>query len=197
LAVGILAALSISGLAYALLSPLMDRQDKKERINKVPVVDRRAAHARQSTRRMLPAAARTSPPSSNSSSRSSTKRPRTAGSSKVPLELRVKRAGLNWNRRTFLMISATCALALYAAISSLGAPIYASLAGAIAGAFGLPNWYVNFKGKRRMKKFLLEFPNAVDVIVRGMKAGLPLADDCMQIVARRGARPGTHGVQAA
>jgi tight adherence protein B len=59
--------------------------------------------------------------------------------------------------------------------------LYASIAGGVAGAFGLPNWYVNFKGKSRMKKFLLEFPNAIDVIVRGMKAGLPL-NDCMLII---------------
>lgn len=188
LAVGILAALSISGLAYALLSPLMDRQDKKERINKVAVVDRRAAHARQINAQDVASRRKNIASKLKQQQQVINEKTKNSSSSKVPLELRVKRAGLNWNRRTFLMISATCALALYAAISSLGAPIYASLAAAIAGAFGLPNWYVNFKGKRRMKKFLEEFPNAIDVIVRGMKSGLPL-NDCLGIIAREAAEP--------
>ena len=42
--------------------------------------------------------------------------------------------------------------------------------------------------KRRLKKFLDEFPNAVDVIVRGVKAGLPL-DDCLRIIAAEAAEP--------
>jgi tight adherence protein B len=39
-----------------------------------------------------------------------------------------------------------------------------------------------------MKKFLLEFPGAIDVIVRGIKAGLPLGD-CLRIVASEMAEP--------
>lgn len=190
IAVGILAALSISGLAYALLSPLMDRQDKKERISKVAVVDRRAAHARQINAQ--DAASRRKNIASKLKQQQqviSEKTKKTgSGSGRVPLDVRIRRAGLNWNRRAFLMVSATCGLTLIAAISSVGAPLYAALAGGIAGAFGLPTWYVNFKAKRRMKKFLEEFPNALDVIVRGMKAGLPL-NDCMAIISREAAEP--------
>ena len=53
----------------------------------------------------------------------------------------------------------------------------------------LPHFYVNFKRKRRLKKFSNEFPNAVDVIVRGVKAGLPLID-CLKIIARGSAGAG-------
>jgi tight adherence protein B len=45
-----------------------------------------------------------------------------------------------------------------------------------AGAFGLPRWMLKFLKKRREAKFLKGFPDAVDVIVRGIKAGLPLLD---------------------
>jgi tight adherence protein B len=39
-----------------------------------------------------------------------------------------------------------------------------------------------------MKKFLNELPNAVDVIVRGVKAGLPL-NDCLRIIATESQEP--------
>ena len=41
---------------------------------------------------------------------------------------------------------------------------------------------------RRMKKFIVEFPNAVDVIIRGVKAGLPLGD-CIRVIAAEAAEP--------
>ncbi len=45
---------------------------------------------------------------------------------------------------------------------------------AFAGGFGLPRWGLSFLKKRREKAFLAALPDAVDVIVRGIKAGLPL-----------------------
>jgi len=47
---------------------------------------------------------------------------------------------------------------------------------AFAAAFGLPRWALKFLKNRREAKFLQAFPDAVDVIVRGIKAGLPLLD---------------------
>jgi tight adherence protein B len=41
---------------------------------------------------------------------------------------------------------------------------------------------------RRLKKFGNEFPNAIDVIVRGIRAGLPL-NDCLRIIATEAAEP--------
>jgi tight adherence protein B len=58
----------------------------------------------------------------------------------------------------------------------LQAGFLAAIAMAFAGAFGLPLWVLKFLKKRREAKFLAGFPDAVDVIVRGIKAGLPLLD---------------------
>ena len=73
-------------------------------------------------------------------------------------------------------------------LCSPGAPLYAAAAFGVAGLLGLPRWIVNFLRKRRMKKFLEEFANAIDVIVRGVKAGLPL-NDCIKIIANEAAEP--------
>ena len=66
-------------------------------------------------------------------------------------------------------------------------PIFAVAAVGVGG-LGLPHWVLRFKGKRRINRFLEEFPNAIDVIVRGIRAGLPLAD-CMRVIASESAEP--------
>src|SRR6185295_6530852 len=57
-----------------------------------------------------------------------------------------------------------------------------------AAGFGLPRWMLSFLKKRREKKFLNNFPDGVDVIVRGIKAGLPLLDS-LKIIARDAQEP--------
>ncbi len=52
----------------------------------------------------------------------------------------------------------------------------------------MPRWLLCFLKKRRENKFLHNFPDAVDVIVRGVKAGLPLGD-CLRIIANESQEP--------
>jgi tight adherence protein B len=61
-------------------------------------------------------------------------------------------------------------------------------AAALIGGFGLPNWMLSFLAKRRVKKFLNAFPDAIDVIIRGVKAGLPL-NDCLRVIANETDEP--------
>jgi hypothetical protein len=53
---------------------------------------------------------------------------------------------------------------------------------AFAAGFGLPRWALGYLKKRREKSFLKALPDAVDVIVRGIKAGLPLFES-IKVVA--------------
>jgi tight adherence protein B len=105
-----------------------------------------------------------------------------------PMLLRMQQAGLSWTRQTFMIFSMICGAITAALVWFLGAPIYAVAAFALVGVLGLPRWIVNFLRKRRMKKFLDEFANAMDVIVRGVKAGLPL-HECVRIIANEAAEP--------
>ena len=54
---------------------------------------------------------------------------------------------------------------------------------AFATAFGLPRWVLSFLKARREKAFTNEFANAIDVIVRSVKSGLP-TNEALRIVAR-------------
>jgi tight adherence protein B len=62
------------------------------------------------------------------------------------------------------------------------------LAAACVGGFGFPAWTLNFLRERRLKKFVDEFPNAVDIIIRGVKAGMP-PGDCLRVIAAEAAAP--------
>lgn len=105
-----------------------------------------------------------------------------------PLALRIEQAGLAWSRRTFFVISGFMGVALYVISWLFGAPLYASIGFFLVGILGLPRWIVNFLRKRRINRFLIQFADAIDVIVRGVKAGLPL-NDCIKIVAAEAVEP--------
>ena len=62
-----------------------------------------------------------------------------------------------------------------------GNPLVA-FGGAVIGFLGLPSWIIDRLRLRRQKQFLEELPNAVDLIVRGIRSGLPLGD-CLRMVA--------------
>jgi tight adherence protein B len=53
---------------------------------------------------------------------------------------------------------------------------------------GMPLWLLKFLKKRREAKFLQGFPDAVDIIVRGIKAGLPLLES-MRIITSDAPEP--------
>lgn len=104
------------------------------------------------------------------------------------LSSRLAAAGLSIGQRTFYIVSAVLGVgALLVALVAGLHPVVA-LGAAIVFALGLPRWVVGFLGKKRMKKFSLEFPNAVDVIVRGIKSGLPV-HECFKIIARESPAP--------
>ena len=101
---------------------------------------------------------------------------------------KLKQAGLELSLRTFVIISVVMGLigALLAFV--LGGNILIVLGVGIAMGLGLPRWVVNMKAKARMKKFSLAFPDAVDVLVRGIKTGLPV-HDCFKVIARESPEP--------
>ena len=69
-----------------------------------------------------------------------------------------------------------------------GGGLLIALAAGFTGGLGIPRWMLGFLKKRREGKFLHNFPDAVDVIVRGVKAGLPLGD-CLRIIATESQEP--------
>ncbi|MBU1324715.1 MAG: type II secretion system F family protein [Alphaproteobacteria bacterium] len=107
---------------------------------------------------------------------------------RMTMAAKLKQAGLGMTLRTFVIVSVV--LGLIAGLLPLlfGANALLGLGLAVVFGLGLPRWFVGMLGKRRMKKFGSLFPDAVDVIVRGIKSGLPV-HDCFKIIARESPAP--------
>jgi tight adherence protein B len=107
---------------------------------------------------------------------------------RVPLSIKIERAGLTWSKRQFMIISAVIGVALFVIGVFVSGELLPAAGLGFAGAFGLPFWMLSFLKKRRETKFLNAFPDAVDIIVRGIKAGLPLLD-CMKMITIEAPEP--------
>ena len=107
---------------------------------------------------------------------------------RVPIAVRLTRAGLDWSKRRFLITAASLGIVTFVALMVVGAGLVPALGFGFAAAGGLPFWALSFLKKRRESKFLNAFPDAVDVIVRGIKAGLPLLDS-MKLIATDAVEP--------
>ncbi|WP_187969015.1 type II secretion system F family protein [Aquibium microcysteis] len=107
---------------------------------------------------------------------------------KPPLKLQIKQAGLTITLERFYLFSALAGLA-FAVLALLGgAPLWAVPAAALAGGVGLPRWIIVFIKARRTKAFLEELPNALDIIVRAVKSGLPI-NDGIRLIASESREP--------
>lgn len=104
-----------------------------------------------------------------------------------PLSVRIEQAGLRMTTTKFYLFSLVTGTVLGLVLLFSASP-YVALAGAFVGALGLPRWTIGYLKRRRQALFIKEFPNAIDIIVRGVKSGLPLGD-CFRIVASESQEP--------
>jgi tight adherence protein B len=107
---------------------------------------------------------------------------------KVTLNTRLMQAGLDWDPRKFMLISGIMAVIVFGLTMLAGGGLLGAIGLAFAAGFGLPRWALSFLKKRREKNFLRGLPDAVDVIVRGIKAGLPLFES-LKVVASDSPEP--------
>jgi tight adherence protein B len=178
-AVFFLASAAIGGVVYVFLYPLLSGERKTEqRIQSVAgtTPTARATRGPQKSRRDVIESTLKDFDDRHKKSKT------------VPLSTRIARAGLSWSKRQFAIISAGIGLAMFALGTFAGAGLLVSAVLGFAGAFGVPRWLLSYLRKRRETKFLDHFPDAVDVIVRGIKAGLPLLD-CIKMIVSEAPEP--------
>lgn len=107
---------------------------------------------------------------------------------RMSLKARIRHAGLSLNVRTFWIISGALGGTAVLVALMFGLNILMGLGLALIFGLGLPRWVLSFLAKGRMKKFSSQFADAVDVIVRGIKSGLPV-HDCFKIIGRESPSP--------
>jgi tight adherence protein B len=113
---------------------------------------------------------------------------RLAQEQKPTIARRIAQAGLDLTERQFILISVALGAAALGACYVSGVSLLPAAGFGVAAGFGLPRWVLSYLKKRREKKFLDALPDAVDVIVRGIKAGLPLFDS-LKVVANDAPEP--------
>ena len=109
---------------------------------------------------------------------------------RVSMRLRLQRAGLDITPRSFWMASLICGIVVGVVVwfAAPTMPLVVPVMAAFVGVLGLPRWIVARLTKRRQFKFTDEFANSIDIIVRGVKSGLPL-NECLGIIARESPQP--------
>jgi tight adherence protein B len=178
LVMAVLATIAVGGLAWVFLYPLLSGERNVERrvasaAQAQPV--QRSVRNQKSRREQV-----------EESLKDLEQRQRK--NSKPTLAQRISQAGLNWSVRQYVLISAGLGVTAFALVFGAGLGTWTALGFGFAAGFGLPFWILRYLKKRRENRFLAAFPDAVDVIVRGIKAGLPLLDS-LKMVANEGQEP--------
>ena len=106
----------------------------------------------------------------------------------VSLQARLKQAGLRLSVAQFWIASSLLGVVIVLIAFLLRTPSWAALLLGLIAALGLPRWAIGFLAKRRTKKFTEHFSDAIDIIVRGIKSGLPV-HDCLRVIARESPTP--------
>jgi tight adherence protein B len=111
---------------------------------------------------------------------------------KLTVRLMLERAGVEIPVKTFWLLSAAlgvaCAIVVFFSAPSGNMGLMAAGAAAFVGFLGLPRWILKRMVSKRQIKFQRELANAIDVVVRGIKTGLPL-NECLAIIARESPDP--------
>jgi tight adherence protein B len=177
-----LVSVAIGGLAWVFLYPMLSGERQAE-LRQANVIKTQPVAARGATARLAQ-----KPRREQIEETIKELDARNANAKKVPLTARITQAGLDWSVRKFWIISALLGLGGFLAVYATNNGMLPALGAGFAASLGLPQWILRFLKKRREKKFLVSFPDAVDVVVRGIKAGLPLLDS-LRIVANDAPEP--------
>lgn len=96
-------------------------------------------------------------------------------------------AGVTMSEPVFWIISAVVGLVI-ALVGFLIQGLIGAAIGFFIGFLGLPRWFLGMMVSGRQKKFAQQLADAIDVIVRGVKSGLPL-NQCLRIIASESPEP--------
>ncbi len=110
------------------------------------------------------------------------------GKRRVSLAARIDQAGLSITTRQFLIGSLFFGLLVSALAYVESKSALLTLLVGLTGALGLPQLTLARLRIRRINKFIANFPTTIDIIVRGIKSGLPLGDT-FRIAASESAEP--------
>lgn len=183
----LLAAVSAAAVCYGFLYSSMEAQKKTDsRVNRVKSAETDLNKVKAARDRVQELSKRRK--SVQDSLKDLEKRQEEKTKKSQSLKARLSQTGLPLSIGRFYMFSAMFGFVIMLAAFILGAPLLVILGLPFAAGVGLPRWIIGFLIKRRQNKFLNEFPNALDVITRSLRSGLPL-NDAVRLVASEAREP--------
>lgn len=92
------------------------------------------------------------------------------------LQKRLSMTGKNWSLSQYMSVSAGLTVVPFALMLLRGLPLMLALPLSLALGLGLPHKIVGFMMKRRVAQFTTKFPDAIELLVRGLRSGLPITE---------------------
>ncbi|MEL6201934.1 MAG: type II secretion system F family protein [Pseudomonadota bacterium] len=189
IAIFFLALLGIGGVLYAFFyNAIENEQSQTRRLSKIKAAQTDSRSKRAAFDKAAEGQKRRKAIAESLSDLDEKNKDRQSKIQKPGLKLQIQQAGLKIEMRTFYIYSAICGVVFGVLGMFMGAPLYIIPGIFFAAAFGVPRWVVGMMRARRMSKFLEEFPNSIDIIVRAIKSGLPL-NDGLRLIATEAKEP--------
>jgi tight adherence protein B len=92
------------------------------------------------------------------------------------LQKRLAMTGKDWTVGKYGLVSLGLTLVIGALMALKGLPLLLALFAGLAIGVGLPHLAVGFFIKKRVATFTAKFPDAIELLVRGLRSGLPITE---------------------
>jgi tight adherence protein B len=187
LAIIVMVALAVGGLALAILLPMFSNDSTGSRVKAIATGKKTETMASSFRSRFTEDSKDTRRRQIQESLAQINNREKSR-KKKVTLSNLMQQAGLDASPRSFWIASVFSGIAFSVISVVSGAPLYVLGIAAFVGFLGFPRWILRIMRKRRQNKFLNDFADAIDVMVRGLKSGLPVSE-AMKIIASETGAP--------
>lgn len=94
----------------------------------------------------------------------------------VEVSRRIEAAGKKWTAQQYFIASGITGAVPFLLLLVVGLKLWMALIFGVAAGLALPQFALNVLIKRRLNQFVTRFPDAIELLVRGLRAGLPIAE---------------------
>ncbi|WP_416385223.1 type II secretion system F family protein [Sphingomonas sp. LY54] len=92
------------------------------------------------------------------------------------LRKRIEQTGRSWSVGRYALVSAGIAVVVGTLLVLRGAPLLLGLFAGLFAGIGIPHFVIGRMIQRRIAKFTARFPDAIELMVRGLRSGLPISE---------------------
>jgi tight adherence protein B len=175
-----LVAIAVGGLAIAVVYPILMRTKSTERV--AQIAEGRKEVKQNSFRSRFVEDQKDTRRKQIQESLSQIGEEQKKRKKKLNLRNLIAQAGLDMSPNVFWMMSVVLGVAMTVVPLFLGIPWFVCAGAGFVGLLGLPRWFLGALRRRRQNVFLHDFADAIDVMVRALKAGLPVSE-AMKIIS--------------